>query len=117
MQNEKKQKPLGERVDATMKVIDEALVGANFNNNFINDVAKKYERQGYEVARVYVRGKYADRLRRDERESLPQLLQIIDAIHANNLPGPVASFIIKKLNGIKISKEVGDGRASQKPRR
>lgn len=109
--------PLSERVDAVMKLVDEKMAGTRLNNNFINDVAHIYERRGYAAADLYVRGKFTDRLWDDEKVAFKRLLEILEIIHANKLPGPVASFIIKKLNGIKISKEVRDGRDSQKSRR
>lgn len=109
--------PLGERVDAVMKLVEEKIAGARLNNNFINDVAHIYERRGYASADLYVRGKFTERLWDDEKVAFKRLLEILQIIRDHKLPGPVASFIIKKLNGIKISKEVEDGRASQKPRR
>lgn len=110
-------KPLDKRMDETMKRVEELVVGVRLNNNFINDVAHIYERRGYQAADLYVRGKFTDRLYDDEREAFKRLLEILKIIDDNNLPPPIASFILKKLNGIKISKEVQDGRTSQKPRR
>ncbi len=100
-----------------MKQVEAMLQGVRLNNNFINDVADIYERRGYSVADLYVRGKFTDRLWDDEKVAFTRLLEILKVIHANNLPGPIASFIVKKLNGIKISKEAQHGRDTQKPRR
>jgi hypothetical protein len=113
-QKQSSAQPLGERVELVMKLVEEKIAGARLNNNFINDVAHIYERRGYAAANLYVRGKFTDRLWDDERVAFNRLLEILKAIDENNLPPPVASFIIKKLNGVKISREVKDGRANQK---
>lgn len=110
-------KPLDERVDATMKRVEELMAGTRLNNNFISDVALIYERRGYQAADLYVRGKFTERLWDDERKGFNRLLEILACIHENNLPAPIASFILKKLNGIRISKEGDNARATKKPGR
>ncbi len=117
MDTKDKPKALGDRVEIVMKQVEEKIAGTRLNNNFINDVAEIYERRGYAAADLYVRGKFTDRLWEDDKVAFKRLLEILQVIRDNNLPGPIASFIIKKLNGIKISKEVEHGRASEKPRR
>ena len=100
-----------------MQQVEKLVAGTRLNNNFINDVAEIYERRGYATADLYVRGKFTDRLWEEDKVAFKRLLEVLKVIDDHKLPPAVASFIIKKLNGIKISKEVGDGRASQKPRR
>jgi hypothetical protein len=110
-------KPLDERMDVTMKRVEELMNNTRLNNNFINDVAVIYERRGYKAADIYVRGKFTERLWDDDRRGFNRLLEILSCIHDNNLPAPIASFILKKLNGIRLSKEGDYARASQKPGR
>jgi len=109
-------KPLEERMNAAMKSVEELMEGTRLNNNFINDVAMIYERRGYRAADTYVRGKFTERLREDERKGFNSLIKILSCMHDNNLPAPIASFILKKLNGIRISKEGDYARGNQKPR-
>ncbi len=110
-------KTLNERMDAVMAEIEKLMAGVRLNNNFINDVAHIYERRGYRAADMYVRGKFTERLWDDERVAFTRLLDILKCIHDNNLPAPTASFMLKKLNGIRISKEGENARSSQKPGR
>lgn len=97
-------KPIGERVDVAMKEIEGILRGVRLNSNFLNDVAKIYERRGYATARLYVQGKFTERMNNDEREAFKRLLDVLDVLHRENLTAPIAAFCIKKLNAFQIAK-------------
>ncbi|MEP7199956.1 MAG: hypothetical protein ABI874_09080 [Chloroflexota bacterium] len=100
-------KPIGERVDIAMKEIEAIVKGVQLNNNFLNDVAKIYERRGHATAKLYVQGKFTERMRQDERKAFDALLKVLDVLHKENLTGPIASFCIKKLNAVNLSKQGG----------
>lgn len=100
-------KPIGERVDAAMTEIKEIIEGVKLNNNFLNDAAKIYERSGYATAKLYVRGKFTERMKPDEHEAFNRLLRVLDVLHREKLPGPIASYCLKKLNAFTIAKPGG----------
>ena len=95
-----------------MQEIEALVAGVRLNNNFLNDVATVYERKGADVAALYVRGKFAGRLSQDEQKAYAQLLLVIQVLQKYNLPGPVASFIIKKLNGLQKARQAQEQAAA-----
>ncbi len=93
--------PLSERVDNATKKVKKLAQGTNFASRTLARAALVYERYNYPVARTFIEGRFADRLRASEREDLKVLLEIMEVLHEANLPKPVASYIIKKVNGLK----------------
>ena len=94
-------KPLGQRVDQATKNVKRLAQGTNFASRTLARAAMVYERYNYPVARAFIEGRFADRMKASEREDLKVLLEIMEVLHRADLPKPVASYIIKKVNGLK----------------
>ena len=67
----------------------------------LNDAGSEYERRGPLLARVLVVGKKEDSSYEDKRDDLNRLVQIIDILSEENLPGAVAGYVLKKLDAIR----------------
>jgi Tfp pilus assembly protein PilF len=92
---------LGERVDQATKEVKRLAQGTNFASRALAQAALVYERYNYPVARTFIEGRFADRIKAKERQDLEALLEIMKVLHEANLPKPVVSYIIKKVNGLK----------------
>jgi hypothetical protein len=93
--------PLGKRVDDATQKVKKLAQGTNFASRTLARAALVYERYNYPVARTFIQGRFADRMRASERKDLEVLLEIMEVLHRADLPKPVASYIIKKVNGLK----------------
>lgn len=93
--------PLGKRVDDATREVKRLAQGTNFASRALARAALVYERYNYPVARTFIEGRFADSMNDREREDLEALLEIMEVLHEADLPKPVASYIIKKVNGLK----------------
>lgn len=94
-------KSLARRIDDVTREVKQLAQGTNFASRTLARTALVYERYNYPTARTFIEGRFADRLSTSEQEDMKTLLRIMEVVHEADLPKPVASYIIKKVNGLK----------------
>jgi hypothetical protein len=96
-------RPIEQRTKRALERVLDITKEMNVNavSGLIKEVAEKYERRGPTTAKVYIVGKWDDAAFKDKHNELTKLVQIVDTLEEERLPGAEAGYIIKKLSAIK----------------
>jgi len=90
-----------DEIDALIRKMkeDERIKRTRFTSTIINELGRIYEIYGYGAAKAFL----IDKLRNKRKEKeVRTLLRILDEINDMNYPREIGSFIIRKINSLKV---------------
>jgi len=73
-----------------------------FSNTFLNSVGQIYEIYGYGAAKLYLLGRMEKKKQKKEAKII---LNILNRINSMGIPREIGSFIIRKINSIRMVKD------------
>ncbi len=97
--------PIEELLDSLMQNQD--VSNTRFNNNFLNNVAEVYGRDGPGVAKVYLANRLdrGDQLRRQAETLLEVVLPEMEGVERIRHKRAIGAYVIKTLNSLHAMKK------------